>query len=57
MTRTEMLNRIRVLRAELENRHNLGIVKMADAKGTPVPVEDLQNELFSLIYKSSKKEQ
>lgn len=57
MTRTEMENRIRVLRAELESRHKFGIVKMADAKGTAVPVEDLQNEMFSLIYKLSKREQ
>lgn len=56
MTRSEMQSRIRVLREELENRHKYGTTKLASADGTPIPVKDLQDELYSLIYKLSKSE-
>ena len=54
MTRFEMQARARSIREELESRHKTGMVKMASADGTPVPTEQLQNELFSLIYRLSK---
>jgi len=54
MTRSEMQARIRALKEELETRHKYGTVKMASEDGVPVPVEALQNELFSLIYRVSK---
>lgn len=54
MTRLEMQSKIRVLRDELENRHKYGTIKIAHTNGTPVPVEKLQAELYSLIYKLSK---
>jgi hypothetical protein len=53
MTRLEIESKIKLLRAELENRHRHGIVKLA-ANGVPIPVEVLQAELYSLIYKKSK---
>lgn len=56
ITRNEMQTRVNELREELENRHKYGTVKIADANGSPVPVETLQNELYSLIYKLSKRE-
>ena len=54
MTRLEIQARIRSIREELENRHKTGMVKMADAQGSPIPTETLQNEMYSLIYKLSK---
>jgi hypothetical protein len=54
MTLTEIQSRIKLLRAELEHRHNYGTVKMASADGKPIPTIDLQNELYSLIYKLSR---
>lgn len=54
MTRTEMLTRVREIRAELETRHKTGMVKMAAEDGTPISTDDLQNEMFSLIYRLSK---
>jgi hypothetical protein len=54
MTRLEMQARVNALREELENRHKYGAVKLANADGTPVPAEKLQNEMYSLIYKLSK---
>ena len=54
MTRLDIQVRIKALREELENRHKTGMTKMAKADGTPISTEDLQNELFSLIYKMSK---
>lgn len=54
MTRTEMQTRVREIRAELETRHKTGMTKMATADGTPISTEDLQNEMFSLIYRLSK---
>ena len=56
MTRTEMQTRVRVIRAELENRHKTGMTKLADADGIPISTESLQNEMYSLIYKLSKSE-
>lgn len=56
MTRTEIQVRIRALREELDNRYKYGTVKIADANGAPIPVEKLQNEMYSLIYKLSKME-
>ena len=49
-----MTFRIKAIKDELEARHKYGMVKMADANGNPIPIEKLQNELFSLIYKLSK---
>ena len=54
ITRFEIQARIREIRAELENRHKTGMVKMASEDGTPISTEDLQNEMFSLIYRLSK---
>lgn len=56
MSRLDIQVRIRAIREELENRHKTGLVKMASEDGTPVPTENLQNELFSLIYRLSKLE-
>jgi len=56
MTRTEMQTRVREIRAELETRHKTGMTKLANADGTPVSSETLQNEMFSLIYRLSKSE-
>lgn len=54
MTRTEMQIRVRELREELENRVKTGLAKMADADGSPISVQKLQDEMYSLIYKLSK---
>ena len=54
MTRSEMQLRIKAIREELENRHKTGTVKMASSDGTPITVEELQNEMFRLTYKMSK---
>lgn len=54
MTRSEIQARIRVLKDELETRHKHGTVKLATADGKPIPVDVLQKELYSLIYKMSK---
>ena len=54
MTRIDILTRIRLLREELETRHKFGTVKIANADGTPVKTEELQKELYSLVYKLSK---
>jgi len=56
MTKTEIQTRIRALREELNNRHKYGTVKIANSNGAPIPVEKLQNEMYSLIYKLSKME-
>jgi hypothetical protein len=56
ITRSEMQTRINFLREELENRHKYGTVKIANSDGTPVSTLELQNELYSLIYKLSKRE-
>ncbi len=56
MTRTEMQARVTALREELENRHKYGTIKMASTDGTPITTEALQNEMYSLIYKLSKRD-
>jgi hypothetical protein len=56
MTRLELQAQIRALREELETRHKTGAVKLAKADGTPIATQDVQNQLFSLIYKLSKME-
>lgn len=56
MTRLEVQARIKVLREELENRHKYGTVKLAAADGSPIAVEKLQSEMYSLIYKLTKME-
>lgn len=54
MSRTEMQNKIKKLRDELENRYKYGTVKLAEKNGEPIPTVNLQNELYSLIYKLSR---
>lgn len=56
MTRSDIQTRINFLREELENRHKYGTIKIANADGSPVATLALQNELYSLIYKLSKRE-
>jgi hypothetical protein len=56
MTRLELQSQIKALREELENRYKTGAVKLAATDGTPIPTKDVQNQLFSLIYKLSKME-
>jgi hypothetical protein len=51
-----MQARVSALREELETRHKYGTVKIASEDGTPVSIEKLQNELYSLIYKLSKRD-
>jgi hypothetical protein len=48
-----MQTRIKAIREELENRHKYGTVKTS-ADGTAIPTENLQKEMYSLIYKMSK---
>lgn len=52
--KTQIKTRIAAIREELENRYKYGTVKIAQADGTPVPTEDLQNEMYNLTYKLSK---
>jgi len=54
MTRLDIQTRVKTIREELENRHKTGMVKMATEDGTPISTEDLQNEMYSLIYRLSK---
>lgn len=54
MTRSEAQSKIRILRDELETRHKYGTVKIASIDGIPIPIEIIQAELYSLIYKMSK---
>lgn len=56
MTRSEIQARVTALREELETRHKYGTIKMAASDGTPISTEKIQNELYSLIYKLSKRE-
>lgn len=56
MTRSEMQSRVNELREELEHRYKYGVVKMASADGKPISAELLQKEMYSLIYKLSKRE-
>lgn len=54
MTKTEIQDKIRLIRDELENRHKFGTIKMANADGTPISTEVLQTKLYALIYKASR---
>jgi hypothetical protein len=54
MNKTEIKTRIATLREELESRYKYGTVKLAQADGTPVPTEILQDEIYKLTYKLSK---
>ena len=54
MTRSGMQSRVRALREELENRHKYGTIKLAKDDGSPISASELQDELYSLIYKLSK---
>lgn len=54
ISRLEMQIRIKAIREELETRHKYGTIKMAADDGQPLPTEDLQNEMYSLIYRISK---
>lgn len=54
MTELELRTQIKDLKAELNNRYKHSIVKIADANGVPIPTKELQDKLFSLIYKLSK---
>jgi hypothetical protein len=56
MTRLDIQIKIKAIREELENRYKTGTVKLAAADGTPIPTEDLQNQMFALIYRLSKME-
>lgn len=56
MTRSEIQARITALREELETRHKHGTIKMAGPNGKPITTEKLQDELYSLIYKLSKRD-
>lgn len=56
MSPLEMQMRVKAIRDELENRHKTGLAKMAASDGAPIPSENLQNEMFSLIYRLSKLE-
>lgn len=56
MTRAEMQSRVSELREELEHRYKYGVIKMAHADGAPISSETLQKEMYSLIYKLSKRE-
>jgi len=56
MTRSEMQARVNALREELETRHKTGNVKIANADGSPVSTLRLQDELYSLIYRLSKRD-
>ena len=51
-----MQSRVNELREELEHRYKYGVVKMASADGKPISAELLQKEMYSLIYKLSKRE-
>lgn len=48
--------RIKIIREELENRTKYGTIKLANLDGSPVDTLILQNELYLLTYKLSKKE-
>lgn len=56
MTRLQLQTQIKTLRDELDNRYKTGTVKIAAADGTPIPNQELQDKLFSLIYQLSKLE-
>ena len=54
LSQIEIANRINLIRNELENRNKTGIAKLANEQGNFISTEDLQNEMYSLIYKLSK---
>lgn len=54
MNELQLRSEIAKLRAELDNRFKFGTTKIANADGTPVPTEQLQNRMFGLIYKLSR---
>ena len=54
MTRIEIISKIRVLRDELENRTKYGTVKIANKDGSVPTILQLQNDLYSLVYRLSK---
>ena len=54
-TKSEIQARITVIHNELETRHKYGTVKLA-VDGIPIPVVELQNEMFQLILKKSRME-
>lgn len=56
MTKSEMQTRVNALREELETRYKYGTIKLANSDGTPASTEKLQNEMYSLIYKISKRD-
>lgn len=57
MTRLDVQLRIKALREELDARHKQGTVKTAAVfNGKPTTTKELQNELFSLLYRLSKME-
>jgi len=53
ITRLDIVMRIKELRDELEARCKTGMVKMASSDGKPIPTKQLQDEMFSLIYRKS----
>lgn len=55
MTRTDIQTRINTIREELENRFKYGTVKLAKEDGSPLSSEALQAEMYSLMYKLSKR--
>lgn len=54
MTELELRTQIKELKAELNGRYKYGTIKMAVEDGTPIATKELQEKLFSLIYKLSK---
>lgn len=54
MTYLELQIRVKALKEELENRHKYGTVKLSSGDGSPISVEELQSELYNLLYKMSK---
>lgn len=54
MNRLDIQTRIKALREELEERYKTGTIKLAKNDGSPVPTEDLQSEMYSLIYRLSR---
>jgi hypothetical protein len=57
MTRLDIQLRVKALREELETRHKQGTVKTAaNFDGESASTKELQNELFSLLYRLSKME-
>lgn len=54
MTKSEIQTKIKIIKDELENRHKYGTIKLANKDGTQISIDELQNELFKLIYRFSK---